>query len=62
VAPFRLAVPSGLAYWLVSAREPEQRPAIALLQTFLKQQLTAAKRSADRVLRKSPAFSRPPAR
>jgi LysR family transcriptional regulator, glycine cleavage system transcriptional activator len=57
VAPFRLAVPSGLAYWLVSVREPEQLPAIALLRTFLKQQLTAAQHSADRV-----RLSRRPAR
>jgi LysR family transcriptional regulator, glycine cleavage system transcriptional activator len=61
VAPFRLALPSGLAYWFVSARDPAQRPAIALLRGFLKQQLTAAQRSADRVRRKS-ALVRPRAR
>jgi LysR family transcriptional regulator, glycine cleavage system transcriptional activator len=46
VAPFPLAVPSGLAYWLVSARDPRQRPSVLRLREFLSQQLTAAERAA----------------
>jgi LysR family glycine cleavage system transcriptional activator len=49
VAPFRLAVPSGLAYWFVSAYDPQSRAAIARLRDFLREQLTAAERTADRL-------------
>ena len=48
--PFRLAVPSGLSYWLVSATDPERRPAIRVLRTFLREQLSDAQRTADRAL------------
>jgi LysR family glycine cleavage system transcriptional activator len=58
VAPFRLALPSGLAYWFVSARDPAQQPAVAQLRSFLKLQLTAARRVADRVRRQA-AHARP---
>jgi LysR family glycine cleavage system transcriptional activator len=47
VAPFGLAVPSGLSYWFVSAVEPERRSALARLHAFLRQQLTAAQVAAD---------------
>lgn len=46
IAPFPLAVPSGLAYWFVSARDPKQRPSVLLLREFLSQQLKAAERVA----------------
>ena len=49
VAPFRSGVPSGLAYWFVSAYDPESRPAIARLREFLRKQLTAAERTADKL-------------
>lgn len=42
VVPFALAVPSGLAYWFVSAHDPSARPAVQRLRTFLGQQLKAA--------------------
>jgi LysR family glycine cleavage system transcriptional activator len=50
VAPFRLVVPSGLAYWYASPRDPPPRPSSARLRDFLEAQLTAAKRKADRRL------------
>lgn len=53
IAPFRQSVPSGLAYWFVSAFDPGDRPAIGRLRTFLKQQLLAAQRTADRVRTKA---------
>jgi len=49
VAPFRLSVPSGLAYWFVSAYDPRNRPAIARLREFLSQQLMAAERTATKL-------------
>jgi LysR family glycine cleavage system transcriptional activator len=49
VAPFRLAVPSGLAYWFVSAYEPRTRPGIARLREFLSEQLLAAERIAGKL-------------
>jgi LysR family glycine cleavage system transcriptional activator len=48
IAPFPLAVPSGLAYWFVSARDPKQRPSVLLLRLFLSQQLKAAERIAKK--------------
>jgi LysR family glycine cleavage system transcriptional activator len=54
VAPFRLSVPSGLTYWFASAIHPRDRPALGLLRDYLKQQLTAAQRGADRALRGKP--------
>lgn len=51
IAPFPLAVPSGLAYWFVSARDPKQRPAVSLLREFLSQQLKAAERITRRHLK-----------
>ena len=48
IAPFPLAIPSGLAYWFVSARDPKQRPSVLLLREFLSQQLKAAERIAKR--------------
>jgi LysR family glycine cleavage system transcriptional activator len=48
IAPFPLAVPSGVSYWFVSARDPKQRPAVLLLREFLSQQLKAAERLAKR--------------
>jgi LysR family glycine cleavage system transcriptional activator len=51
LAPIALAMPSGLAYWFVSAVDPQQRPAVALLREFLGQQLLAAERTAAKQLR-----------
>jgi LysR family glycine cleavage system transcriptional activator len=51
IAPCKGTVPSGLAYWFVSATDPANRPAIRALKSFLAQQLTAAKKSADKALR-----------
>jgi LysR family glycine cleavage system transcriptional activator len=48
IAPFPLAVPSGLAYWFVSARDPKQRPSVQRLREFLSQQLKAAERIAQK--------------
>lgn len=48
IAPFPLAVPSGLAYWFVCARDPKQRPSVLLLREFLSQQLKAAERVANK--------------
>ncbi|HEX4352759.1 MAG TPA: LysR substrate-binding domain-containing protein [Polyangiales bacterium] len=64
VAPFRLAAPSGLSYWFVSARDPNEQAsaAVARLRTFLKQQLMAAAQSADQVRKKAAPVTRPRAR
>jgi LysR family glycine cleavage system transcriptional activator len=51
IAPFRAAVPSGLTYWFASALPPHEHPRLTLLRDYLKQQLMAAQRTADRVLR-----------
>jgi LysR family glycine cleavage system transcriptional activator len=48
VAPLIDAMPSGVTYWFATAVTPE-RPAIALLRSFVSQQLTAAANAADRV-------------
>lgn len=48
VAPFPLAVPSGLAYWFVCARDPKLRPSVLLLRAFLSQQLRAAETVANK--------------
>ena len=48
IAPFALAVPSGLSYWFVSARGSKQRPSVSLLRDLLSQQLAAAERVAQR--------------
>jgi LysR family glycine cleavage system transcriptional activator len=50
IAPFPLAVPSGLAYWFVSARDPKQRPSVLRLREFLSQQLKAAERVTQKFL------------
>lgn len=64
IAPFALAVPSGLSYWFVSARGPTQRPSVKLLREFLSQQLTAAERIADKFcgLRQPPQQAKKPTR
>jgi LysR family glycine cleavage system transcriptional activator len=54
VAPFGLSVPSGLTYWFASGVHPRDRPALGLLRDYLKHQLTAAQRGADRALRAKP--------
>jgi LysR family glycine cleavage system transcriptional activator len=48
IAPFPSAAPSGLAYWLVCARDPKLRPSVLLLREFLSQQLKAAERIANK--------------
>ncbi|HET8939376.1 MAG TPA: LysR substrate-binding domain-containing protein [Polyangiales bacterium] len=54
IAPFPFAVPSGLAYWFVSARDPKQRPSVLLLREFLSQQLRAAERVTQKFLSAAP--------
>jgi LysR family transcriptional regulator, glycine cleavage system transcriptional activator len=60
IAPFPKAVPSGLAYWFVSARDPKQRPSVLLLREFLSQQLKAAVRVADKFCGALPERKRKP--
>jgi LysR family glycine cleavage system transcriptional activator len=59
VAATTLAMPSGLAYWFVSAQDPGQSSSVAQLRDFLREQLSAAQRTATRRLRKGAATLRP---
>jgi LysR family glycine cleavage system transcriptional activator len=51
VAPLGPSVPSGLAYWLITAQEPARRAPLAALREFLRVGLREAQRIAERARR-----------
>ncbi|HKP60434.1 MAG TPA: LysR substrate-binding domain-containing protein [Polyangiales bacterium] len=48
VAPLEPSVPSGLAYWLITAQDPARRAPLTALRSFLRGALRDAQRLADR--------------